>query len=348
MSLLDTRSSIHHHRQKQQQQFPMELMALVGEGIYGKVYKARWHRRSVDDGDDEDSMSGRICAVKTIKLRDESEGIPASVLREIGLLQALHHPNIVELRGFTVDLKASTIYLVFDFYQQDLARFIDLSTGGEGGLEDSLVKHISHGVLEGVAYLHSHKILHRDLKPHNILLNWDCSDIKIADFGLAREIGIPTGPLAVDVVTLWYRAPEALLGSTAYGEPLDVWSIGCIILEMLRGKAFVTGSSPEDQICKIFAILGAPDEATWPEADTLPLWRSHMRLVSRVVPLSDIVPEEASPAAVSLAGAMLKVCPSHRITCEEGLAAPYFQDHLQDLCSGSSSSSSCVDYPTLS
>ncbi|KAF4749827.1 hypothetical protein FOZ63_025330, partial [Perkinsus olseni] len=149
-------------------------------------------------------------------------------------------------------------------------------------------------------------ILHRDLKPQNILLNWDCSDIKIADFGLAREIGIPTGPLAVDVVTLWYRAPEALLGSTAYGDPLDVWSIGCIILEMLRGKAFVTGSSPEDQLCKIFAILGAPDEATWPEADTLPLWRSHMRLVSRVVPLPDIVPEEASPAAVSLADAMLK------------------------------------------
>ncbi|KAF4730636.1 hypothetical protein FOZ63_014259, partial [Perkinsus olseni] len=98
MSLLDTRSSIHHHRQKQQQQqqqFPMELMALVGEGIYGKVYKARWHRRSVDDGDDEDdSMSERICAVKTIKLRDESEG-GEHQQHPIGLFLALHrHPCI--------------------------------------------------------------------------------------------------------------------------------------------------------------------------------------------------------------------------------------------------------------
>ncbi|EER11547.1 Negative regulator of the PHO system, putative, partial [Perkinsus marinus ATCC 50983] len=177
-------------------------------------------------------------------------------------------------------------------------------------------------------------ILHRDLKPHNILLNEDCTAIKIADFGLAREVGIPTGPLAIDVVTLWYRSPEAILGATAYGDSLDVWSIGCIIMEMLRGKPFVAGSSPEDQICKIFAILGAPDGSTgWPDVERLPLWKSYMRLASRVVPLSDILPEGTSPIAIDLATRMLKVCPDHRITCEEGLASPYFQyyHHKCDL-----------------
>ncbi|KAF4660016.1 hypothetical protein FOL47_007351 [Perkinsus chesapeaki] len=207
----------------------------------------------------------KICAVKCIKLQDESEG---------GGDAAHYH-----------------------------------SSSPTGCLGGDLIKNILRGILHGVAYLHSHKILHRDLKPQNILLNSDCTEIRIADFGLAREIGIPTGPLAVDVVTLWYRAPEALLGSTAYAEPLDVWSIGCILLEMLRGAPLVTGSNPEDQICRLFAIFGAPDDTSWPGVCDLPRWKSHMQLVSRVVPLQDLVPPQATSAAaaVDMAASMLNL-----------------------------------------
>lgn len=124
-------------------------------------------------------------------------------------------------------------------------------------------------LLEGVSYLHSHRILHRDLKPQNLLLDRE-GHIKLADFGLSRSFSLPTRTYTHEVVTLWYRAPELLLGSRIYSTAIDIWSLGCILAEMILKKAFFPGDSEIDQLFKIFRVLGTPKEADWPGVSKLP------------------------------------------------------------------------------
>lgn len=193
----------------------------LGEGTYGVVYKC------------QNKESQEFVAVKKIRLENEDEGIPSTAIREISILKQLKHPNIVELKDLIHGEKK--LHLIFEFLDYDLKKFLDQNNGP---LHPQLVKSYLYQLLDGITYCHSKRILHRDLKPQNLLIDKD-GRIKLADFGLARAFGIPIKTLTHEILTLWYRAPEILLGQKEYSTPVDIWSIGCIFYEMAhRSKIF--------------------------------------------------------------------------------------------------------------
>lgn len=192
----------------------------LGEGTYGIVYKCK----------NKDNQE--LVAVKKIKLENEDEGIPSTAIREISILKQLKHPNIVSLLDLIHGEKK--LHMIFEFLDYDLKKYLDQNNGP---LHPNLVKSYLYQMLDGIAYCHSKRILHRDLKPQNLLIDRN-GHIKLADFGLARAFGIPIKTLTHEILTLWYRAPEILLGQREYSTPVDIWSVGCIFYEMAHRSKF--------------------------------------------------------------------------------------------------------------
>lgn len=193
-----------------------EKIEVIGEGTYGIVYKAR------------DTDTGEIYALKKIRLESEDEGIPSTAIREIALLKELQHPNIVRLVNVLHTDRKLT--LVFEYLDQDLKKLLD-NCGAP--LDQAQIKKYLYQLLNGIEKCHRHKVLHRDLKPQNLLINRE-GLLKLADFGLARAFGIPVKNFTHEVVTLWYRAPDILLGSKNYTTSVDIWSVGCIFAEIVN------------------------------------------------------------------------------------------------------------------
>ncbi|KAB2635314.1 serine/threonine-protein kinase [Pyrus ussuriensis x Pyrus communis] len=219
----------------------------VGEGTYSNVYKAR------------DRDSGKIVALKKVRF-DTSE--PESVkfmAREIMFLRKLDHPNVVKLEGLATSRMQYSIYLVFGFMVSDLTRIIS----SPEGLTEPQVKCYMHQLLSGLQHCHERGIVHRDIKGSNLLID-KSGMLKIADFGLANYyVQSPKRPLTNRVVTLWYRAPELLLGSTDYGVGIDLWSAGCVLAEMFTGRPLLPGRTEVEQLHRIFRLCGTPSEEYW-------------------------------------------------------------------------------------
>jgi cyclin-dependent kinase len=195
--------------------------------------------------------TGEIVALKKIRLEAEDEGIPSTAIREISLLKELQHPNIVRL--YDVVHTERRLTLVFEYLDQDLKKYLDIC---EGGLETTILKSFLYQLLCGVAFCHTHRVLHRDLKPQNLLINRE-GKLKLADFGLARAFGIPVRSYTHEVVTLWYRAPDVLMGSRTYSTPVDIWSVGCIFAEMATSKPlFVLPCVPKTDSNSPFHVHG--------------------------------------------------------------------------------------------
>jgi len=286
-----------------------EKVEKIGEGTYGVVYKAK-----------DTSNSNRLVALKKIRLESESEGIPSTAVREISLLRELDHPNVVRL--LDVILGDKKLFLVFEFMEMDLKKYIDTQSFG---LPMNQVKSYLWQMLRALMYCHTHRILHRDLKPQNLLLD-SHGHLKLADFGLARGFTIPMRTYTHEVVTLWYRAPEILLGSKHYSTTVDIWSVGCIFAEMLTRKALFPGDSEIDQLFRIFRTLGTPDETTWPGINRLPDYKSCFPRWEKQS-LNMFVP----PLAKALDGLqLLKECltydPSERISAKGALEHRFFFD----------------------
>jgi len=282
-----------------------EKLEKVGEGTYGVVYKAQ-------DGD------GQIYALKTIRLEAEDEGIPSTAIREISLLKELQHPNIVRLCDVIHTERKLT--LVFEFLDQDLKKLLDMQ---EGGLDAATTKSFLFQLLRGVAYCHQHRVLHRDLKPQNLLISRDGA-LKLADFGLARAFGIPVRSYTHEVVTLSYRAPDVLMGSRKYSTPVDIWSVGCIFAEMANGRPLFPGNTDQDQLQRIFKVLGTPNETMWPSCVELPDWK-HDYTVFPPVEWSTVVPN-AEDSGVELLQKMLQYDPNQRVSGKAAMDSDYFRD----------------------
>lgn len=283
-----------------------EKLEKAGVGRYGVVYKCR------------DKQTGQIFALKKTKLEAEDEGIPFATIREISLLKELQHINIVKL--YDVIHMDKKLFLVFEYLDQDLRKFIDNSPNEL--LEASSIKSLLYQLLKGVQYIHKFKILHRDLKPQNLLISKE-ETLKIADFGLARDFGIPIKNYTNEVVTLWYRSPDVLLGSGNYLTSIDIWSVGCIFAEMVTGKPLFSGVSDMDQLKKIFKIRGTPNENYYPQAMSLPEWKNENFEKYQEDPLSNYFPE-LEKEGLNLLTAMLQMDPDKRISATDALSHPYF------------------------
>lgn len=285
-----------------------EKVEKIGEGTYGVVYKAR------------DKVTNETIALKKIRLEQEDEGVPSTAIREISLLKEMQHGNIVRLQDVVHSEKR--LYLVFEYLDLDLKKHMDSSP--DFAKDPRMIKRFLYQILRGIAYCHSHRVLHRDLKPQNLLIDRQTNALKLADFGLARAFGIPVRTFTHEVVTLWYRAPEILLGSRHYSTPVDVWSVGCIFAEMVNQKPLFAGDSEIDELFKIFRTLGTPSEETWPGVTSLPDFKSSFpKWISK--DLSAIVPN-LDPAGIDLLNKMLCLDPSKRITARNALEHEYFKD----------------------
>ncbi|XP_059657737.1 cyclin-dependent kinase G-2-like isoform X2 [Cornus florida] len=231
-----------------------ERLNRINEGTYGVVYRAR------------DKKTGEIVALKKVKMEKEREGFPMTSLREINILLSFHHPSVVDVKEVVVGSNLDSIFMVMEYMEHDLKGLMDTM---KQPFSQSEVKCLMLQLLEGVKYLHDNWVLHRDLKTSNLLLN-NRGELKICDFGLARQYGSPLKPYTHLVVTLWYRAPELLLGAKQYSMAIDMWSLGCIMAELLSKEPLFNGKAEFEQLDKIFRTLGTPNETIWPGFSKLP------------------------------------------------------------------------------
>jgi len=312
-----------------------QKMEKIGEGTYGVVYKAR----------DLSTSDQRIVALKKIRLEAEDEGVPSTAIREISLLKEMQDPNVLRLLNI-VHADGHKLYLVSEFMDLDLKKYMEalpVSQGGRGkplpegcleetghlGLGEAMVKRFTLQLLKGIRYCHSHRVLHRDLKPQNLLIDRE-GNLKIGDFGLARAFGVPLRTYTHEVVTLWYRAPEILLGGKQYSTGVDMWSVGCIFAEMATRKPLFPGDSEIDEIFKIFRILGSPTETDWPGVTSFPDFKASfpqwVRKSEEELVSNDGV-KVLGEDGLDLLDSLLVYDPAGRISAKQAVHHRYFEDN---------------------
>ena len=300
-----------------------ERIESIGAGVVGTVYKVRVR--------DRDAWTNETLALKQIRFED-GEGVPVAALREISLLTEIAHPNIVPLREALV--VNDRLFLLMELMDCNLREYVS----GHGALNPPTCALFTRQILEGLAHLHDRRILHRDLKPQNILVQRSDRRLKLADFGLSRAFARPRA-FTHEVVTLWYRAPEILLGAEHYSTPVDVWSVGCVLAEMATPpyvtgagaatpRALFPGDSEIDQLFRIFRVLGTPSDQDWPGVTRLPYY-SQTFPSWPALRLDRAVPALAGPAA-DLLGRLLAYEPSTRITARAALAHSFIDPFAAD------------------
>ncbi|KAM0842841.1 hypothetical protein ACQ4PT_058097 [Festuca glaucescens] len=287
----------------------------INEGTYGIVSRA------------EDMETGETVALKKVKMENEREGFPLTSLREINILLSFHHPSIVDVKEIVVGSGDST-YMVMEYMEHDLKAVMETM---KQPYSHSEVKCLMLQLLEGVKYLHDNWVIHRDLKTSNILLN-NYGELKICDFGLSRQYGSPLKPYTQLVVTLWYRAPELLLGTTEYTTAIDMWSMGCIMAELLTKKPLFDGKRDIDQLSKIFNMLGTPNEGIWPGYSKLPGAKAkfpkqpYNKLREKFPAVSFTGGLTLSEAGFDLLKRMLTYDPETRISADAALKHEWFRE----------------------
>lgn len=288
-----------------------EIQAQLGQGAYGIVWRA------------SDRRTHQVVALKKIYDAFRNSTDAQRTFREIMFLQVLKHPNIIRLLHVHRATNDRDIYLVFEFMETDLHVVIRANI-----LEDIHKKFIIYQLLKTLKYLHSAELLHRDMKPSNLLVNSDCS-MKVADFGLARSIlslekeQVARPALTDYIMTRWYRPPEILLGSSRYTKGVDMWAVGCILAELILGRPIFPGRTTMKQLGLIVNALG------YPSSEDIASINSHfaetmLKDIRRTQPTSfeELLPK-ASPDALDLVQKLMRFNPNERLTAEQALEHPY-------------------------
>jgi len=288
----------------------------VGNGAFGQVCSA-----TDTESRSSDSCEVRV-AIKKLARPFQSQIHAKRTYRELKMLKHMKHENIIELldcftSASTID-QFSEVYMVTPLMDLDLNNIIKIQK-----LTDDQVKFIIYQIMRGLKYIHSAGIIHRDLKPSNLAVNEDC-DLKILDFGLAR----PTdAEMTGYVATRWYRAPEIMLNWMHYSQTVDIWSVGCIMAELLTGRPLFPGDDQIDQITKVLTICGTPTNETLSKItseEAILYIRSLPRMEKK--DFQTVFPG-SNPQAIDLLEKMLEVDADKRITAAQTLSHPYLEEY---------------------
>uniref|UniRef100_A0A671T7V1 cyclin-dependent kinase n=1 Tax=Sinocyclocheilus anshuiensis TaxID=1608454 RepID=A0A671T7V1_9TELE len=274
-------------------------------GTYATVFKGR------------SKLTDNLVALKEIRLEHE-EGAPCTAIREVSLLKDLKHANIVTLHDIVHT--DTSLTLVFEYLDKDLKQYMD-DCGNIMSMHN--VKIFLFQILRGLAYCHKRKVLHRDLKPQNLLIN-ERGELKLADFGLARAKSVPTKTYSNEVVTLWYRPPDVLLGSSEYSTQIDMWGVGCIFYEMAAGRPLFPGSTVEDELHLIFRLLGTPTEDNWPGISSIEEFKSYNFPKYKPQPFINHAPR-LDTEGIELLLSFLRYESKKRISADESMKHSYFK-----------------------
>lgn len=303
-----------------------DVLGKLGEGTFGEVHKARSFKTS------------RIVALKKILMHNEKDGFPITALREIKLLKMLSHPNVLKLEEMAVERskgegrKKAIMYMVTPYMDHDLSGLLE---NPSVHFTEPQIKCYMLQLLEGLRYLHANKILHRDMKAANLLIN-NKGILQIADFGLARPYddavpqpgkggGEATREYTTLVVTRWYRPPELLLQLRRYTTAIDMWGVGCVFGEMFKGRPILAGSSDLNQAQMIFDLVGSPNEENMPGWSSLPGCEGVSSFQNRPSTLTQVFREQGS-SAISLLSELLKLDWRKRVNAMDALEHPYFKN----------------------
>lgn len=280
---------------------------MLGEGTYGKVRKARCRQ------------TGEFRALKQMKLGTQEDGVPSTAIREIAILKELAHENIVRL--IDVFCKPGELVLVFELLDSDLKKHMKALNGR---LQPGQVRDFGRQLLKGIEFCHMNRIIHRDLKPQNLLIDSGLR-LKIADFGLARAFMLPVPQYTHEVVTVWYRPLEILLGSKLYSVPVDLWGVGCILAEMATGSPLFAGDSEIDTAFKIFQKLGTPTEAVWPGVSELPDFKpTFPKWTHKGWANIRNTQAQVGASGIDILDRLMRYNPRTRVSAREALQHPYF------------------------
>ncbi|NXW28801.1 CDK17 kinase, partial [Phaetusa simplex] len=270
----------------------------LGEGTYATVYKGR------------SKLTENLVALKEIRLEHE-EGAPCTAIREGDNFFFFSYLEFQILLDF---------FLTKVLLDKDLKQYMD-DCGNIMSMHN--VKLFLYQILRGLAYCHRRKVLHRDLKPQNLLIN-EKGELKLADFGLARAKSVPTKTYSNEVVTLWYRPPDVLLGSSEYSTQIDMWGVGCIFFEMASGRPLFPGSTVEDELHLIFRLLGTPCQETWPGISSSDEFRNYNFPKYKPQPLINHAPR-LDTEGIELIAKFLQYESKKRISAEEAMKHAYFR-----------------------
>ncbi|KAI8487709.1 Cyclin-dependent kinase 11B [Branchiostoma belcheri] len=286
------------------------FLNLINEGTYGVVYKAM-HKKT-----------GNVVAIKMLKSENQPQGVSSTGLREVNIMLKARHINVISLREVVYGNNADKVYLVMEYAETDLKQ---LMYNMQRPFSVSETKCLLVQLLYAVQYLHDNAILHRDIKTENLLVNFN-GILKVTDFGLARTFRKGDKHLSPVVVTLWYRAPELLLGSETYSTPVDLWSVGCVFAELLIGKPFWDGESEIDQLHQIFSDLGTPSEKIWPGYSRLPFLKTCILPEFPYNRLRRRLGWTLTELGLHLLNWFLTYSPARRVTAVQALQHWYFQE----------------------
>lgn len=286
-----------------------EKIKRVGEGTYGVVYKAR------------DRNTGEYVALKKLRMDRERDGMPVTSVRELRVLQQCEHPNLVELKKVVTGSKLDSVFLVFEYCTHDLGRLLDTMPRR---FHESEVKCLLKQLLDVINYLHNHWIVHRDLKLSNLLMTND-GRLKLCDYGLARYFKAYEEAYTPKVVTLWYRAPEVLLGLDTYTEAIDMWSVGCIMAELLRHEPLFPAKTELAMLQLMVKLLGSPSEQIWPGYEKLKV-AAQCKLPQQPYNYLEQEFPQLSKSGLSLLNGLLTYDPDKRLTARQAVKHDYFTE----------------------